>query len=168
MSQQAAWMEAAMIDVESASVPSQSKTMSPNRRASRLRMLWQRSRAFVSDPVDERREVRRQRRFEREPIAGEGMRERNLPRMQEHPFQACLGQRLVPCEIAVFRITGKRKPKMREMYADLMRAARAELGFEQCQRRVVLGPDAPAMEDRDCLLALVVDAHAALALFRRE
>ncbi len=58
---------------------------------------------------------------------------------------------------------------MREMHADLVRAAGQQLRLEQRQRRIVVVPHAEAAEDRlRVLRAVVLDAHAPLAFARRE
>ena len=84
--------------------------------------------------------------------------------MQEHPLQALLGERLVPCEIAVLFVAREREPEMRQVHANLVRASRVQLGFEQTHGRVDAGPDPSAIEH--CfrgLAADLLDPHAALA-----
>ena len=58
---------------------------------------------------------------------------------------------------------------MRQVDADLVRAAGLELGFEQRERRIGVGPDVAAPEDRARELAVrSLDAHAALAVAGRR
>ncbi len=115
-------------------------------------------------PRDELRQVGRERRFDRQLAAVDGMREADPVRVQEHPLQPLLGELLVPREIAVLVVAGERKSEMREMDADLMRAPGFELGFEERERRVVRRPRRHATKDRARDTPVAVDAHAPLAV----
>src|SRR5689334_9401802 len=96
------------------------------------------------------------------------MCERHPPRVEEHPPQPSARERAVPREIAVFAVARERVPEMGEVYANLMRAPRLELGLEQRERRVVRRPGALAPEYRDRRPPPLLDAHAPLAFARRE
>src|SRR5439155_5920955 len=122
-----------MMVVESASVPSQSNTSSRKRRGADG---LSRGIAFLGrvQPFDERREVARQRRLELELPRLRRMRQREAPRVQEHPFETLLRQRFVPGEVTVLVVPCQRKIEMREMNADLMRAAGVQFGFEHAHR----------------------------------
>src|SRR6266511_5810093 len=123
--------DVAMIDVESASVPSQSNTMKRKRRgaSSAIRLPSPAcGRGAGGEGGEKRRQIRRHRRFDRHFAAIRGMRERKPPCVQEHAFQTLLRERAVPREIAVLVVAGERKAQMREMHADLVRAAGLELG----------------------------------------
>ena len=97
------------------------------------------------------------------------MAEAQLPGMKEHPRQTLLRERLVPGEVAVLVVAGEREAEVRQVDADLVRAAGAELGLEQRQRRLVVAEDPLPVERGHGLAAhRVVDAHPALALAGRE
>ena len=150
-----------MIAVESASVPSQSKTTNRNRRGA---TGGRRQPSRGIEARDERREVRRQRRLDDDLAAVDRMREADAVRVQEHPLQPLPRERLVPREIAVLVVAGERKAEVREVHADLVRAPGLELGFEQRERRVGLRPHLHAPEDRAREPAVGVHAHAPLAV----
>src|SRR5438128_2517881 len=148
-----------MIVVESASVPSQSNTSSRKRLGADG---LSRGIAFLGrvQPYDERREIGRQRGFEPELSRLRWMWQREAPRVQEHPFETLLRQRLVPGEVTVLVVPCQREIEMREMNADLMRAAGVQFGFEQAHRRRNVGPDLAPMEHRPRgLPAVVLDAE---------
>src|SRR5688572_3123150 len=115
------------------------------------------------------REIGRQRRLELHRRATDGMGEREASGMQEHPLQTGLRQFAVPREIAVLVVARERKAQMREMDADLMRAAGQELGLEQRERRIVIAPGLDAPERRRGIATeVVVDTHTPLAFACRE
>ena len=88
--------------------------------------------------------------------------------MQEHPFQSLPRERLVPREIAVLVVAGQRKSQVREVHADLVRAPRLELGFEQRLRRIGIGPHLQAPEDGARQSPGGIDPDAPLAAARDE
>src|SRR5215470_17975675 len=162
-SMHACWIAPAMIDVESASVPSQSKTSRRNRFRSPIPRL---------PAVESRHEscqLRRKRRLEPELPRLERMLQRQPPCMQEHAFETFSGERFVPAEVAVLIVAGERKTEVRKVHADLMRAARSQLGLEQAHRRLGFGPHLLSMKDRRCRASvLALDAHAPFTLSGQE
>src|SRR3989454_12717717 len=123
-----------MIAVESASVPSQSKTSSRNWRGVEGLSIADARLHFVK-ASDESREIGRQRRLDGQQSFFGRMRQRQSPRVQEHPPQTLFCERLVPGEVAILIVARQRKPEMRQMHANLMGAPGRELGFEQAQGR---------------------------------
>src|SRR5260221_6179406 len=101
--------------VESTSVPSQSKTTRLNRRVATSRIGHGLHRRI--EARDEARKVLRQRGHESHWYFRERMRKSERMRMQEHPLQPFLGQRLVPREVAVLVVAGQRKAQVRQMHA---------------------------------------------------
>src|SRR5690242_14875238 len=152
-----------MIAVESASVPSQSKTSSRNRRAGAGPASGI---AAVSglERGNEARQILRQRRLEVEAARPYRMRHAEAPGVEEHALQASLRQRLVPGEVAVLVVARQREAEVREVHPDLVGAARVELRFQQAHRRLGLRPYLPAAKHRARgLAAKLLDAHAPLA-----
>src|SRR5438046_2173569 len=86
------------------------------------------------------------------------MREREPQRMQEQPLQALPRETPVQLEVAVLVVARDRKTEMREMHADLMRAAGLELRFEKAPSGK--GPLEP--EEGQRRLPFGVHAHAPL------
>src|SRR5207253_10558730 len=127
-SRHACWSAPAMIAVESASVPSQSKTSSRNSRGMESLSIADARLHFVK-ASDESREIRRQRRLDGQHSIFGRMRQRQSPGVQEHPLQALFRKRLVPGEVAVLVVARQRKSEMRQMHADLMSAPGRKLGF---------------------------------------
>src|SRR5208283_375152 len=156
-------MALAMIAVESASVPSQSKTRSRNDLGS-CSAIASAYRGRI-EAGDKRRKVRRKGRLELELAAGDRMRQRQVPGMQKHALQALLGQGSIPGKVAIFVVAGQREPQMRQMDPDLMRAPCVQLGFEQRHRRLGGAPDLPAAKHRARRLPAVgLDPYPAFAL----
>src|ERR1700676_44096 len=148
-----------MSAVESARVPSQSNASRRKRRGGSSI-----GRTQAIQRVEIAAEFRWQRGFDLDLAFFQRMGEGESARVQEHPLQALLGKRLVPGEIAVLFVAREREPEMRQVYADLVRASGVQLGFEQTQGRVDVGPDPAAIEH--CfrgLPAYLLDPHAALA-----
>src|SRR5258708_882394 len=90
------------------------------------------------------------------------MRERDLRRVQEHALEAELAQRLVQLEVAVLVVAENGMAKVREVYADLVRAAGEELGFEEAP----LGAALDQAKDRFRLLPRAGNRNPALAFAR--
>ena len=155
-----------MIAVESASVPSQSKTTKRiSARSDGHRFSHRRA---PVEARDVRSELRRQRRLDDHIAAIHRMREADPARVQEHPLQSFPRERPVPREIAVLVVARERKSEVREMNADLVRAAGLELGFEQRLRRIGARPHLHAPEDRARKPAGSVDPDAPLAVARHD
>src|SRR5439155_15886010 len=139
MARHACCNECAMSPVESASVPSQSKTISRNRRPP-----FARARSAIAcgrvETRDELREIGRERRLHDDFAAFDRMGKTDPVRVQEHALQSLLRQNLVPREIAVLVVSRERIAQMREVNPDLMRASGLELRFEQRERRIEIRP----------------------------
>src|SRR5438477_7081618 len=124
MSRQAPWMALTMMTAESASVPSQSNTSKRKWRGlGSLMRAIQRGKKTL--------QLRRQGRLQPYRCAVVRMLECDGARMQKHALQSTLGERFVPCEIAVFVVTRNGKFEMRQMHANLMRAPGLQL---RCDR----------------------------------
>src|SRR5436190_13727860 len=155
----ARWIAPAISAAESASVPSQSKASNRKRRGGSGI-----GRPHRIEGVEKSAELRRQGGLEIDRALFQRVGESDLPRVQEHPLQALLGQHPVPGKIAILFVARELEPKMRQMHPDLMRASRMELCFEQAYRRVDVGPDPPPVKHSLRVLApLLLDANAALA-----
>ena len=152
-----------MIAVESASVPSQSKTTKRNRRGEPRQSSSAASSGASSAATNAARSAaaatRRRSRDRRR-----GCAKRIRCACRNIRFSPCSRERLVPREIAVLVVAGQRKAEVRQVHADLVRAPGLELGFEQRDRRVGLRPRLDAPEDGPRDAAVAVDAHAPLAL----
>ena len=84
-------------------------------------------------------------------------------------FSPCLRQHLVPREVAVLVVAGQRKAEVRQVHADLVRAAGVQLRFEQRQRRI--GVRTTLRSRRNTVRAaapVALDAHAPLAVAGHE
>src|SRR5215831_17538512 len=121
-SRQAAWMQPTIAPAESMSVPSQSKTTRSNRFGIG---------GGLPHPLEEGGKIVGQRRHELDAAAGQRMVERELVGVQEHPLEALPRELPVQREVAVLVVAGDRKPDVREVDADLMRAASGERRFEE-------------------------------------
>src|ERR1700681_2650515 len=103
-----------MSAVESASVPSQSNASRRKRRGG-LSIGRPHSIQRVEIPA----ELQRERRLDLDLAFFHRMREGESARVQEHPLQALLGERLVPGEITVLLVAGERESEMCQVHADL-------------------------------------------------
>ena len=136
-SRHATWIASAMIAVESASVPSQSNTMSRNRRGAASAIgTGARRRRDVSGTS----EVGGQRRGTSISRPSAGCANADAARCRNIRFRPSFASALIPREVAVLVVAGEREAEMREMHADLVRAARQQLRLEQRERRIVVGP----------------------------
>src|SRR6185369_3310339 len=150
-----------MIAVESASVPSQSKTTKRYRRGPRS--IGSGTRESI-EARDVRSELRRKRRLDGHFAAIHRMRKADPARVQEHPLQPVARERLVPCEIAVLVVARERESDVCEMNADLMRATGLELRLQQRLGGLPFRPDFRAPHDRARKPAGGVDPDPPLAL----
>ena len=113
-------MHPAIIDVESTIVPSQSNTIKSKRRTESFQKF---------------RALNRQRRFERHRATRDRMLEGRCTGVQKHPCQtrginpAC--DAFVQLEVAVLVVADNRKSEVRQVHANLVRAAGFQVGFEQ-------------------------------------
>src|SRR4051812_23516126 len=96
------------------------------------------------------------------------MHEGESPGVQKHPFQSLPRKHPIPCEVTILVVAGKRKPKVRQMNTNLMRAPGLEFRFEQCEWRIVARPQAHSKEGCRRLAALVIDANTSVAVGRCE
>src|SRR5687768_15254186 len=113
------------------SVPSQSKTRRSNRRG-----------IGRGERIEKSRELGCKCCVVGHALTGQWMGDGEAMGVQEHPFEAFTDKSLVQVEIAVLVVAGDRKPKVREVHPDLVRAAGLELRFDQAEsRNTALQPD---------------------------
>src|SRR6187399_840038 len=119
----AACSEATMIAVESISVPSQSNTT----RSKRL--PTQASVQFVHKLL----QVGWQRRFNHELGAARRVLEADARGVQKHALETIARELFVELEIAILIVAGNGKAEMREVHADLVRAAGLQLSPQKAE-----------------------------------
>src|SRR6476620_6597124 len=96
------------------------------------------------------------------------MRERQLPRVQEHALEPLPCELPVPREVAVLVVARQRVADMREMDADLVRASSLEFCLQERYRGRVPWPGLEAPKDRDGALPVCADPDPSLAFPSHE
>src|SRR5882672_5187799 len=123
MSRAACWIPSAITAAESNNVPSQSNTINGYRLGIQARKIG----------AAELQHVPGKRRLERDARAFDRMLERQPARMQEQALHALPRERAVEFEIAVLVIAEDGMPGVREVHADLVRAAGHETQLDQAE-----------------------------------
>src|SRR2546423_14051534 len=119
-------MALAISAAESASVPSQSKASNRKRRGgSSIGGLQS------VQGVEKSAQFGWKRRLEVHRALFDRMGESDSARMEEHPLQALLGERLVPRKIAILFISCELEPEVGQMNPDLVRASGMKLRLQK-------------------------------------